>query len=156
MSQPEQDRPNIIALPPLIFLACLGVGAALHLATPFRLTGAWLLRSAGGVMMLAAGIIASVAARVMRKAGTHIRPDKPTTVIVASGPYRFTRNPMYLSLCLLNAGIGLLARSPAILILTAALLAVLHFGVILREEKYLAKKFGPTYLDYCNRVRRWF
>ena len=91
----------------------------------------------------------------MRKAGTNIRPDKPSTTVVTAGPFGFTRNPMYLSLCLLNTGIALLVGGLFPLLMTLVLAVILHSGVILREEHYLAKKFGADYDSYRRRVRRW-
>jgi len=143
-------------MPPLLFAACLGVGLGLHGLFPIALTPAGPLRAVGISFLVTSAAIAISASAVMRKAGTHIRPDKPATTVVTAGPFRFTRNPMYLSLCLLNTGIALLVCGLIPLLMTAVLATILQQGVILREEKYLAAKFGPAYVDYRNRVRRWF
>lgn len=145
----------MITYPPLIFLTCLLTGLALHWFVPLALTPRLPLRILGGALAVLAGFLAGSARTVMLKAGTNIRPDKPSLTIVTSGPYRFTRNPMYLALCLLHAGIGLLFGWLTPLAMTAALAGILHYGVILREEKYLAAKFGPAYLNYQKSVRRW-
>lgn len=150
------DHPKVIALPPLIFAASLGVGLGLHWLLPISLSPVGPLRAVGTVLLLTSAVIALSASAVMRKAGTNIRPDKPTTTIVTSGPYRFTRNPMYLSLCLLNTGIALLVGGLIPLLMTMVLATILQLGVIVREEKYLAAKFGQAYVDYRSRVRRWF
>lgn len=91
----------------------------------------------------------------MVKAGTNIRPDKPALAIVTAGPFRLTRNPMYLSLCLLQLGLGLLINGLIPLLLVIPLALTLHFGVILREERYLTAKFGETYTHFQSHVRRW-
>jgi protein-S-isoprenylcysteine O-methyltransferase Ste14 len=82
----------------------------------------------------------------------HIRP---TTAIVTTGPYRFTRNPMYLSLALLYAGLALWFAVTWALVLLPMAIAVIRYYVIAGEERYLERKFGQEYLDYKARVRRW-
>ena len=95
------------------------------------------------------------AQRIMRAAGTNIRPDQPATAIVSEGPFVFTRNPLYLTLLALYAGIGIALASTTFLAVIVPLALVLHFGVVLREERYLEAKFGDVYRDYKSRVRRW-
>ena len=91
----------------------------------------------------------------MNAAGTNIRPDRPALTIVRSGPYRSTRNPMYLSLCLLQLALGFVLDGWIPLLFAIPLLLILHFGVILREESYLEAKFGEQYLALKREVRRW-
>jgi len=102
----------------------------------------------GIVLIILAPTLALSALRTMQAAGTNVDPAKPALTIVRDGPFRFTRNPMYLALCFfLNDWITLLFVVPLALIL--------HYGVVLREEKYLAAKFGEPYLQYKREVRRW-
>jgi protein-S-isoprenylcysteine O-methyltransferase Ste14 len=75
--------------------------------------------------------------------------------MVITGPYRFTRNPLYLALCFLHAGIALLVGGLIPLLMTLVLAIILRQAVISREERYLSGKFGPAYSDYCIKVRRW-
>ena len=91
----------------------------------------------------------------MRRAGTNVRPDQPSTAIVSDGPFRFTRNPLYLSVATMFVGIALLANSAWFLVLLIPMGLLLHFGVVLREERYLDAKFGAPYKDYRARVRRY-
>ena len=91
----------------------------------------------------------------MRRAGTNVNPRDPTTAIVVEGPFRFSRNPLYLSLILAYLGITLLVNALWPLLLLPPLLVVLHWGVIAREERYLEAKFGESYRVYKARVRRW-
>ena len=91
----------------------------------------------------------------MKQAGTNINPLQPATSLVTTGPFRFSRNPLYLSLTLLFAGLSLILNSLWGLIALAPVLAILHFGVILREERYLEAKFGESYRQYRTQVRRW-
>ena len=92
----------------------------------------------------------------MRRAGTNVRPDKPTTAIVKDGPYRFTRNPIYLANTVLYVGVTLLFNAFWPLLTLVPFFLLLHWGVVRREERYLEARFGETYLDYKSRVRRWF
>ena len=91
----------------------------------------------------------------MKAAGTNVSPHNPTLAIVKCGPYRFTRNPLYVSLCLLQLGISLRLNDWIALSLTLVLFGMLHYGVVLREEIYLERKFGEEYLAYKRSVRRW-
>ena len=91
-----------------------------------------------------------------RKAGTDVRPWQPTTAIVVTGPYRWTRNPMYLGMAWLYVAAALWADSWLPIFLLWPLLETLKHGVILREERYLRDKFGDEYIRYQERVRRWW
>jgi len=84
-----------------------------------------------------------------------VRPDRPTTAVVTAGPFGFTRNPLYLSLCLLNLALGLILADIWLIVTTAIMAVVLQWGVISREERYLEAKFGEVYVAYRKRVRRW-
>jgi len=91
----------------------------------------------------------------MLRARTNIDPYKPSTALVTGGPYRFTRNPIYVAMTLLYVGAALSFRIiPALILLPVALL-LLQFGVIRREERYLEAKFGDRYREYRSSVRRW-
>jgi protein-S-isoprenylcysteine O-methyltransferase Ste14 len=149
------DNPGVVAFPPLIFAAFAAVGIAMHFIAPVPLLPHWPARAVGVVLILLAGTLALWARRVMVAAGTNIRPDLPALAIVRNGPYRFTRNPMYLSLCLLQIAVGLMVDDWVPLLLVIPLGLVLHFGVVLREERYLEAKFGEHYLDLKRRVHRW-
>ena len=91
----------------------------------------------------------------MRDANTNVDPTQPTTTIVTSGPFRFTRNPIYTSLTLLYIGIALIVNSLLTILLLPIILVLMNVGVIAREERYLERKFGTQYLAYKQRVHRW-
>ena len=91
----------------------------------------------------------------MRAAGTNVRPSLPATAIVTTGPFRFSRNPLYCSLTLLYLGLTAIFNTWWGLIVLVPLLLVMHFGVVLREERYLERKFGDTYRQYRMSVRRY-
>jgi len=91
----------------------------------------------------------------MMRAGTNVDPTQPATVLVVDGPFKYTRNPLYLSLTLLYAGIAILVNSLWTMLLLPVVLVVMRKGVVDREERYLARKFGEQYLRYKASVRRW-
>ena len=139
-----RDTAGVVAPPPLIYLAGLIVGFGLERLLP----GASLprlVRWGGGGVLVVAG--ASLLASFSRK-GTAVEPWKPTTAIVTSGPYRFTRNPAYLGMALVYAGIALLAEALWVLVPLPVVLVAIDRGVISREERYLERKFGREYADY--------
>ena len=93
--------------------------------------------------------------RTMQAAGTNVNPALPTTAIVASGPFRFSRNPLYLALTLLYLGLTLAFNTWWGIVVLVPVLIIMHRGVVLREERYLDQKFGETYRQYRSKVRRY-
>jgi protein-S-isoprenylcysteine O-methyltransferase Ste14 len=91
----------------------------------------------------------------MRRAGTNVNPTEPTTILVVEGPFKFTRNPLYLSLTLFYAGVAILMNALWAMLMLPAVLFLVNRGVIEREERYLERKFGEQYTQYKERVRRW-
>jgi protein-S-isoprenylcysteine O-methyltransferase Ste14 len=151
----DQDNPGIQVPPPLIYLLALLLGLLLdrRLHVPFlprrvaRVLG-WPL--VGGGMALAAWF-----ARTMRGADTTLRPDKPVSSLVQDGPFRYSRNPGYLSLTMLYTGIAILRNALWAILLLPLALYVIQREVIEREERYLKRTFGEEYLSYKRKVRRW-
>jgi protein-S-isoprenylcysteine O-methyltransferase Ste14 len=155
MTDAPDDNPGVVIFPPLLFVICVVVGAIAYFVWPLRWNLSPWLRGAGCALVPAAIAFAMWAQRIMRAAGTNIRPDLPATAIVSDGPFAFTRNPLYLTLLAIYAGIGIALASVTFLAVLVPLAVVLHFGVVLREERYLEAKFGEAYLSYKSRVRRW-
>ena|SRR5215831_11179956 len=155
MTEPAGDHPRVIAFPPLLFLSALVTGGLLHLAFPRTLLPPLVARLLGAALVVAALLLAGAARRAMVRAGTNVDPREPTTAIVSDGPFRFTRNPLYLSLVLLYLGGTLLIDGVAPLLVLAPVLIVLHVGIVRREERYLEDKFGDVYRAYRARVRRY-
>ena len=91
----------------------------------------------------------------MRRAGTNIYPEKPATALVEAGPFRFTRNPLYVALTILFAALSVEMNMAWGFVILVPLLVVMHYGVIRREEAYLDGKFGDAYRGYRSRVRRY-
>jgi protein-S-isoprenylcysteine O-methyltransferase Ste14 len=141
--------------PPLFYVAGFLAGIALELAFPIAALPLALAVSAGligGGLWLALDGLAMLG---FRRAGTSMVPMRPTTALVTSGPYRFTRNPMYVGMAFLYAALALaLGVIWALAVLPLVLLAVDRL-VIAREERYLEAKFGEAYREYKSRVRRW-
>ena len=157
MAPKFKDRPLIIASPPAIFAACLIVGGVLHLL--FRATlGSFpeIFRFWGGLLFLVlAGVIAAAAFWVLHRHRTPFNPYRATTRIVQTGVFRFSRNPMYLSLTLLLASLALLFNAFSFVLAAIGFVVATSRGVIQPEETYLAEKFGEEYRQYTRRVRRW-
>ena len=113
----------------------------------------WLIPGLGLIVVgLALGLVAVI---TVRRAGSTIRVDRPVTALVVNGPYRWTRNPIYLGLALLSAGIAVAANALWPLLSLPVVLTLVRRRHIEREERYLEAKFGTTYLAYKARVRRW-
>ncbi len=155
MPQSTKDAPNVIAIPPLIYLAFLAVGLLLDYLFPVPVLPNSIQYAVGFGMISATGLLMPFVLLEFRKAETQFDPRKPTTVIITTGPYRFSRNPSYVSLTMLYLGIAIAADSVWVLAGLIPTLVVMHYGVILREEEYLEAKFGEEYLRYKNTVRRW-
>lgn len=153
------DTAGVIAPPPLLFLAFLALGLLLDWLLPGRLWPVDLsgyLRWGVGLVPILGGIALAVAAeRSFRRVGTDVRPWRPSTALALAGPYRFTRNPMYLGLLLVLLGAALGSDGPWLLLQLVPLTLCLHFGVVRREEAYLERKFGEPYRQLKVRVRRW-
>jgi len=152
-----QAGPGVRLPPPVVFLAGLTIGFLLHRRYPLAIAPAGLLPGLlGGLVVLLAGMLALWAFRTFHRAHTTVRPDRAASTLMTQGPFRFTRNPLYLSLALLQAGLALLANAlwPVLMLLPVLLVIRLH--VIAREERHLRGLFGADYQAYCRTVRRWF
>lgn len=150
-----QDRPGVITFPPLIYASALLVGLAMQIVLPMGLAASLWLKILGGALLGIALSLITWAERTMTQAGTNVNPMKPALALVTAGPFRFTRNPMYLSLTLLYVGMALLLNALWPMLLLPAVLIIMQYGVILREESYLERKFGNAYTQYKSQVRRW-
>jgi protein-S-isoprenylcysteine O-methyltransferase Ste14 len=155
MSSGAADKAGVIAPPPLIYLGAIVAGALLERVWPWKLPTERWGPVVGALLVVAAVVLFVPAVLALMRAGTPPEPYKPTTAIVTSGPYRFTRNPIYVSFTLVQLGIALWAGSGWILALFVPVIVLMHYGVIAREERYLTRKFGEEYSRYRRSVRRW-
>jgi protein-S-isoprenylcysteine O-methyltransferase Ste14 len=142
--------------PPIIYLASIATGLALHWAWPRPLMAGVPARPLGGGLVVASLLLFGFSVQRFRAAGTPVPARKPTTAIVRTGPYRFSRNPIYLAFSLLQLGIAIWVDSWWLVATLAAALAIIHSVVVPREERYLEARFGGEYRDYKASVRRWF
>ncbi len=140
-------------------LGALLLGFALEKFFPLTYNPAWLSLSAlpvGGAIILAVGLAFVVGSNIaMRRARTNVSPRQPTLRLVKVWPFSWSRNPMYLGGNLGVLGLGIAFQLHWTLLLFPVILAICHYGVVLREEKYLERKFGADYLGYKAQVRRW-
>ncbi len=149
-------KPYLGAPPPMVALVLVGAGIGVHLAVPIRLLPSGWVPLATGLPVIALGaLLAAAALRRFHQADTDDRFARPTSVIVQEGPYRLSRNPMYLGLTIVVAGIALAVNSGWLVAALPVLILWLQFGVIHREERCLARRFGDEYLAYRSRVGRW-
>jgi protein-S-isoprenylcysteine O-methyltransferase Ste14 len=145
--------PRSAWMPPRFFLVLTALGAAAHVALggPVLLRLPWL----GAALLVAGTALAVWGRRTFSAAGTTVKPFERTERLVESGPFRFTRNPMYLGLVAMIAGVALLLGTPAPWLAALALALLLHFRFIRNEERALAASLGEPYAAYRRRVRRW-
>ncbi len=151
----KRDIAGVIAPPPLIYLASLVPGLVIHLFLPVTFLPT-ILNWIVGVPLIVAGLaFGGTAVALMFRCGTSPDPGEPTKCLVVDGPFRLTRNPIYFSFTLIYLGVTAATNALAALVLLPFALVVIDQGVIVREEKYLERKFGEEYLSYKRRVRRW-
>ena len=149
----KQGGARVRLPPPLVFLAAIVAG---WLVPGLRLHGQHAVRIAVGSLLLLGGLALGFAAiGLFRKTGQDPAPWKPSPELVLLGPYKHTRNPMYVGMTLLTLGVAALAAHGWIAILAFAALAVVHYTAVLPEERYLTAKFGDSYTQYTRTVRRY-
>ena len=155
MPSDEQDKAGVIAPPPLIYLGPLVFGLLLNRRFPITFLPCRVARSLGWTLLSGGVLLIGWFEWAMRRAGTSANPYKPVSHMVTEGPFRYTRNPAYLSMTMIYTGIVGLANALWAIVLLPIALLVIQRGVIEREERYLERKFGEEYLRYKARVRRW-
>ncbi|HYE27967.1 MAG TPA: isoprenylcysteine carboxylmethyltransferase family protein [Allosphingosinicella sp.] len=149
------DNPRVYVPPPLLALAVLAAGLAIdgRLAAPPD--GPILLKVGAGALIVSGILPIAIALGLFRRRKTRPEPWAPSSALVVEGIYRFTRNPMYLGMMLVYAGLALLFQSLTAFLLLAPLAVIFDRLVIAREEAYLARRFGAAYASYRAQVRRW-
>ncbi len=151
----DRDNPGINVPPPLIYLLPLVLGLVLdrRRRIPFLPHGA--ARGLGWSLLGGGVVLNGWFLRTIRKADVPIRTDKPVPRLTTEGPFRYSRNPSYLALAMIYAGIAVLRNSPWALLFLPLVIMVIGREVIEREERYLVRTFGEEYLAYKGKVRRW-
>ena len=151
------DHAGVAFHPPLMLgiLLAGGFGLRTLVPMPIPLLGEGIASIGGPTIVVVALVLAIWAARTIRAGGASIPTNEPTDVIVSAGPYRFSRNPIYLAMVMLLIGVGVWANTLWLAAMAVVDAALLSWGVISREEAYLRRKFGAEYSAYTERVRRW-
>ena len=152
------DTSGVRLFPPAVYIGGLIVGYAIQWLVPVRILPPMLDlpgRILGVALLLAGGGLMFSALSLFRSVGTTPNPTLPTTALTFDGPYRFTRNPMYLGMALLLVGFAFIGNALWPLLAVIPAIWIIQTQVILREEPYLEAKFGGPYADYKKRVRRW-
>jgi len=150
------DTANVIVRPPIAWALAALVGLTLQwvVSLPFMpasVPAGWI----GGIVFVLALALFAWAIATMTRAGSNVPTNLPTTTIVETGPYRFTRNPIYLGMFLGLVGLAIAFDSLWLLVMLVPFTLAIRYGVVAREEAYLERKFGDAYRQYRARVRRW-
>jgi protein-S-isoprenylcysteine O-methyltransferase Ste14 len=151
----KNEHPQLVLNPFVIYIVIAAVSVLLQFLVPLPFISRQPARIAGAAIMVVNLVIGLPAVRGMLTARTSLNPNRPTTSLVLSGPYRFSRNPMYIGLTLLYAGLMTFFQIPWGLLLTPIVIWLITIWVIHPEEDYLGEKFGDQYLNYKETVRRW-
>lgn len=158
MNSQDHDRANVIVFPPVVLLATIALACALQWLFPLGLLTSLDLRwrAVVGGLLLAAGVVLTVmGGRALTKHGTNVNPSQPTLALATDGIFGWTRNPIYLSGGPLMLGLAVAFGIDWLPVLMVPSLLILHFGIVRREEQYLAGKFGEEYRRYCAQVPRY-
>ena len=148
--------PNVIVRPPIAWALAVLAGLALNCLMPLPFLPAAVSAGWFGVIVFALALaLVAWAITTMTRAGSNVPTRLPTTTIVVTGPYRFTRNPIYLDMMLGLIGLAIAFNSLWLLTTLVPFALVIRYGVITREEAYVERKFGDVYRRYRARVRRW-
>jgi len=153
--QDDPHGPGIRIHPPIIYAISILIGIGLHkqypLVMPLEIYG----RLYGGILFSLACVIAGLSLREFLRADTDVRADKPDNALITTGPYRCTRNPLYIVLTLTQVTVAVWFNNAWILLTTILSVVVITQYAIKREEHYLEKLFGHAYIEYRQHVRRW-
>lgn len=141
--------------PPLLYAGTLLLGLLLNRQFPLPFLPRRLSRIVGATMVIGGQVVGIASVRALRRAGNSPRPDVPVRELVEEGPYGHSRNPLYLSMTMIYAGIAAIANARWAILLLPAVLTAINQGMVRREERYLEERFGDRYRDYKARVRRW-
>jgi protein-S-isoprenylcysteine O-methyltransferase Ste14 len=150
-----KDHADVAFHPPVMLILFLVMGFGLRAVVPLDVIDVVAGSFLGPMVVFASLTYFCWAMAAMSRNGGSVPTGEPTDVIVSKGPYAYSRNPIYLAMVVLLAGVGLWANSLWFLGLSVLAIFLLQWGVISREETYLERKFGEDYISYKSRVRRW-
>ena len=155
MQNRETSHSRIAVLPPIIIVVPFVVGTGLQWMFPLRFLPRWVGLTLGVLCILPAVVLLTTARSAFRRARTSMLYTRRSRVLIADGPFRFTRNPLFVGLMLLYAGVCFVTGGPWPLVFLPIVVALLHWVVIVPEERYLEDQFGDEYRVYRTHVRRW-
>jgi len=152
----SSDNAHVIVHPPIAWAVAAVAGLALNWLVPLPFVPAAIPAGwVGAIVFVLALALGIWAITTMTRAGSNVPTNRPSTTIVESGPYRLTRNPIYVGMFLGQIGLAVAFDSLWLLVTLVAFALVIRYGVVAREEAYLERKFGDVYRSYRARVRRW-
>lgn len=154
-SSQERRKVGMLVPPPILLAVLALLSLAAHLFWQGHLLGSLVGIACGTAVVAASLALLGWSTRAFKQAGTPVRPTSPAVSVVGVGPYRFSRNPMYVAMVGLLVGFGLLAGSWFFAAAAVVFLLVVHFGVVLPEESYMESLHGETYRQFKQQVRRW-
>lgn len=155
IAERSRETPKVMSCPPLVFLGALGLGLLLTWLLPPGAFSSQPLRVTGAVLGLTGTLLGAWGVHTLHRAGTDVRPDHPVTTLVTGGPFRYSRNPLYIALIIIYAGITISLGAWWALATLVPALAIVQWRIVRREEQYLEARFGDKYRAYKARVRRW-
>jgi protein-S-isoprenylcysteine O-methyltransferase Ste14 len=156
MQDTSQDSAGVMVPPPLIYAVPLLLGLYLHAKSPLPFLPRQRRAVLSSLLLIGGALtLVSLTFRAMKQADTPVNPRQPVTTLLVDGPFRISRNPIYLSLTMLYTGIAMLVNTLWPMLFLPLVLLLINRVVIDREERYLERKFGRQYVDYKARVRRW-
>ena len=151
----SKATPNVISFPPVVYFSAFGVGAFLNWLVPLHSFACESSHIAGGILGFLGSALGLWGVYAFHRAGTPVRPRRPVIALVTDGPFRYSRNPLYVAMTVIYLGMTLALGSWWPLATLIPALALVHWRIVLREEQYLENRFGENYLAYKAHVRRW-
>jgi protein-S-isoprenylcysteine O-methyltransferase Ste14 len=152
----KQYKEGVKTPPPIVYLSCILIGIGINNIWSAELLPQSVQYSLGPIIIIVSFILFGMVLREFMRSTTSINHAKLTTEILTSGPFAYSRNPVYVSMTLLSFGIAITLDNMWIIIMLIPGLFVIYYFVIRKEEHYLELKFGSDYIQYKNSVRRWF
>jgi protein-S-isoprenylcysteine O-methyltransferase Ste14 len=155
MSDVNFDAPSVKIIPPLVYLAGLVIGFLADIWMPIKVVPSLVAWTSGGILIFCGAVLTGSAVLKFKDVGTTVRPDRAARMLVITGPYKITRNPMYLGLAFVYLGIAIAGQALWALILLPVVLTIIQGWAIEPEEAFPERRFGGDYVGYKERVRRW-
>jgi protein-S-isoprenylcysteine O-methyltransferase Ste14 len=149
------DEVKRTILPPHWTLFCLLTEGALWYFLPVVRWSSLASLIGGGVVLALGLFLVLGSARLFGQAKTGLRPFSPSTALIVRGPYRFTRNPIYLGMTMILVGAALLFQAATPFVAPILFVIVINYRFIVYEERHMEQAFGADYLALKKRVRRW-